>query len=135
MVELAASLDDLADEEPRTIAASVAGAVLLGIYASWMFADLLPRWLVFGVTLLAGGYGLLAFDARSERLRAGLYAFAALLLSTPVVLVLPDALYADEFGVSAVSLVFTTVNVLLLVVFAVLAAIVGGVGYWLGGTE
>lgn len=121
------------EAEPKDVAVSVVAAALLGIYATWITADFLPRWLVFGFVLVAGGFSLLTQDTRRARLQNALYALAGLLVLTPILLVLPDVLHADTLGVSALSLAFTVANLLLFVVFAVLAAVSAGVGYWAGG--
>lgn len=120
------------ETEPKAVVTSVVVAALLGGYASWIAADLLPRWLVFGFVLVVGSYGLLTQDLRQARLQSALYTFAGLLFLTPILLVLPDVLHADTLGVSASSLAFTTANLLFFVVFAIFAAVFAGLGYWIG---
>lgn len=115
-------------------AAVTAGCTLvLAGYASWIAADALPRWLAFLAVALGAGYALLRVDDRRTRVGTAAYALAGLLALTPVALIVPDALWADELGVSALSMVLTTGNAILVVVFLALAAAVGYLGYRFGG--
>jgi hypothetical protein len=119
----------MADLDRTDIAISTAGAVALAVYSSWMAADFLPRWVVFAIVVLGSGYLLLAQTDRGARIGYTAYALTGLLVVTPLVLVLPDAVYADTFGVSALSLVFTTANLLVFLVFLLLGGVVAGVSY------
>ena len=121
-----------ADLEATGVAVSVATAAVLGAYAAWITADLLPRWVAFGLVAVVAGYLLAGKPTNRARLRYAADTFAGLLLLTPVLVVLPDALGADRMGVDAVSLVATTANAILFVAFAILAAVVAAVGHLLG---
>lgn len=120
------------ETEPVTVAGAIVAAGLLGVYAAWIAADILPRWLTAALVLVGGGYGLLRQETRRARLQNVLYAVAGLLLLTPVLMILPDAIQADAFGVGVLSIVFMTANVVLFVVFGVVAALVAGVARKVG---
>lgn len=122
------------ETEPVTVAGAIVAAGLLGMYAAWIAADILPRWLTAALVLVGGGYGLLRQETRRARLQNVLYAVAGLLLLTPVLMILPDAIQADAFGVGVLSIVFMTANVVLFVVFGVVAALVAGVARKVGET-
>lgn len=122
------------ETEPVTVAGAIVAAGLLGIYAAWIAADILPRWLTAALVLVGGGYGLLRQETRRARLQNVLYAVAGLLLLTPVLMILPDAIQADAFGVGVLSIVFMTANIVLFVVFGVVAALVAGVARKVGET-
>jgi len=119
----------MANLDRTDIAISTAGAVALAVYSSWMAADFLPRWVVFAIVVLGSGYLLLAQTDRGSRIGYTAYALTGLLVVTPLVLVLPDVVYADTFGVSVLSLVFTTANLLVFLVFLLLGGVVAGVSY------
>jgi hypothetical protein len=121
-----------ADLDRTDIAISIAGAVALAVYSSWMAADFLPRWVVFAIVVLGSGYLLLAQTDRRARIGYTAYVLAGLLVVTPLVLVLPDAVYADTFGLSALSLVFTTANLLVFLVFLAVGSVVAGISYRYG---
>lgn len=133
---MATRTDSLTDveTEPVAVATALGGAVLLALYAAWIAADFLPRWLTAGLVAIGAGYGLLRQGTPRARLQNVLYAFAGLLLLTPVLLVLPDAVNADAYGVGVLSIVFTTANVLVFVAFAVVAALIAGIAYKAGET-
>lgn len=118
-----------ADVDPAVVAASLGYAAVLGAYASWIAADLLPRWLVLGLSIAGVGYLLYGRQTVRGRRAYAAYVLAGLLVLTPVLLVLPDAIYADRMGVGALWLVVTTTNALLFVVFAAVAALVAFAGY------
>jgi hypothetical protein len=121
------------DVEPRTVAVSVAGAALLGLYGASAAAGVLPRWLVFGAIVLAGGYRLLGLPSDRVRLQYSLYGLAGLLVVTPVLLAVPDALRADTMaGVGIVTMVFRIGNLILLGGFSVVGSVFAGLGYWVG---
>lgn len=122
------------ETEPVTVAGAIVAAGLLGMYAAWIAADILPRWLTAALVLVGGGYGLLRQETRRARLQNVLYAVAGLLLLTPVLMILPDAIQADAFGVGVLSIVFMTANIVLFVVFGVVAALVAGVARKVGET-
>jgi len=115
------------------LARATAGAFLLGSYASWIAADVLPRVLAFIVAAVAIGYLLFTTHGRRRQAAVGCYVLAGLLVLTPVCVVLPDVLSASVYEVSAASMVFTIANLLLFVPFAVAATIVTYVAYRLDG--
>lgn len=110
------------------VAIATVGAVVLGLYATWITADLVSRWLVFAVVVLGAGYLLLDQPDRRGAIAYAAYVLAGLLAATPILLAIPDVLAADQFGVGPVALVTTTANAILLVVFLALAAVVGYAG-------
>lgn len=114
-------------------AATVAGAVPLALYATWIAADLLARWFVFPVVAVGAGYALSVRPTVREQASYACYALAGLLAVTPVFVVLPDVLSAGEYGTSTSSLLFTLGNLFLVVLFALLAALVAYVGYRVDG--
>ncbi|MDZ7687350.1 MAG: hypothetical protein U5J64_01280 [Halobacteriales archaeon] len=115
--------------DARTVATAVVGGLVLGAYAMWITADLLPRALTFiFVTLGVGGILYRRADGREQLVYAG-YVLAGLLFLTPIMMILPDVLSAGTYGVSALSLVFVTVNIVLFVVFLILAAVVAFLSY------
>jgi len=115
--------------EIKFIAGVVLGGLLLGAYAMWITADLLPRALTFiFVAVGVGGMLYRREDGREQLVYAG-YVLAGLLFLTPIMMILPDVLAAGTFGVSALSLVFVTVNIVLFVVFLILAVVVAYLSY------
>lgn len=117
-----------AEFDATTAAVALGGAALLGAYAAWVAADFLPRWLTFGLVALVAGYRLFDQPTHRARARYAAYVLAGLLLLTPVLVVLPDALHADRMGVGTLRLVATTANAILFAVFALLAALVALAG-------
>jgi hypothetical protein len=122
------------ETDPTAVVTALVGAGLLGLYAAWIAADFLPRWFTVGLVVLGAGYGLLRQETPRPRLQNALYVLAGLLLLTPVFLVLPDAVNADAFGVGVLSIVFTTMNVVVFLAFALVAALVAGAAYQAGET-
>jgi hypothetical protein len=111
------------------------GSLVLGLFAAWIAADLLPRLLTFLAVAGATGYRLFATAAVRRQAAIACKVLAGLLVVTPLFVVLPDVLSADTYGVSAMSMVVSIANLLLFVPFALAAAIVAYVAYRLeGGT-
>lgn len=123
----------LADLDAGHAAATLVGAVLLGLYAAWMTADLLARWLVVPLVAVAAGYALARRPTTRGKAIYVCAVLAALLALTPVTIVLPNVLSAGAYGASPWSLALTTGNLFLVVLFAVPAALVAYVGYRLAG--
>lgn len=122
-----------ADLDAGHLAGVAVGAVLLGAYAAWIAADLLARPLAFLVVAAGAGYVLAGKpDRRSQAVYAG-YVLAGLLLLTPVLMVLPDALSGGTYGPGALGMVLLVGNLLLLVLFAIPATVVAYVAYRLDG--
>jgi hypothetical protein len=119
------------DVERGHLVRVVLGAVVISLYAVWMAADLIARWLLFPVVAVLAGYLLFERDTAHEQTIFVGYAFAALLLVTPLLLFFPDV--TGDFDRSLSSLLFTTANVLLFVLFAVVAGTVTYVTYRLDG--
>ena len=105
----------------------VVGALVVSLYATWMAADLVGRWLLFPVVAVVAGYLLHQRDTSREQLVFVGYTLAGLLVVTPVVVVLPDAVAG--FDVGATTMLFMTSNALLFVLFALLAAVVAAVTF------
>lgn len=111
---------------------AIGGLVLAG-YASWMAADIVARWLVFVVALVAGGYLLSTRETTRSKIVYTIYALAVFVAVTPVMIVLPDVLSASTYGVGALDFAFMTVHGLLVLLFVILAALVAYVGYRVDG--
>jgi len=107
----------------------VFGGLLLGAYATWITADILPHALTFiFVGVGVGGTLYRREDIREQLVYAG-YVLAGLLFLTPVMMILPDLISAGVYGVGAFELLFMTMNLVLFVVFAVPAALVAFLSY------
>lgn len=119
--------------DATTVAVAVGGGLVLGLYASWMAADLVARWLVFLVVAVGAGYAL--FDQPDVRAQVayGCYVLAGLLVLTPILMLFPDVLSGSEYGVGAVGMAAQLANLILLLVFGLLAAIVAYAGYRASG--
>ncbi|MDZ7731621.1 MAG: hypothetical protein U5K37_12970 [Natrialbaceae archaeon] len=92
--------------DPKLIAGTVVGAVLLGLYAAWIAADLLARWLTFGIVAIGAGYVLFSKEEIRGQFVYAAYVFAGLLVLTPVFMVMPDVLSAEAYGRTATELIF-----------------------------
>lgn len=113
--------------DPRHLSRVVLGAVVLALYATWMAADLVARWLLFPVVALLAGY--LLYERRSahdQTVFVG-YALSILLVLTPILFVVPDITGGFDAGLS--SLVFTVSNLMVLILFGILAAVVAYATY------
>lgn len=109
------------DLEPGHLARTVLGALALALYAAWMAADILPRWLSIPFVAVIGGYLLVDRDPHGQVVYLG-YAFGALLVLTPILMILPDV--RGDFGEAAATMAFMTANLLLLVLFLIPAVLV-----------
>lgn len=113
-----------------TTAMVVGFAAVLGLYASWMVADFGVRFPAFLVTAVALGYLLYGQATRRTVLAGGLYSLAGLLVLTPVVYELSFVAESGRPGVgSPWQHVLSTADLLLVVVFLVLAAVPALVAY------
>lgn len=121
---------DSIETDPWHLSRVGLGTLGVAVYATWMAADVLARWLTFPVVAVLAGFLLVDRDAHEQLVFLG-YAFAGLFVLTPVLMVLPDAL--GEFGEGATTMVFMTANLLLVVLFAVPAAVLAYVTYRLDG--
>lgn len=119
----------------REVGRLLVGASVLGGYAAWAGADLLPRWLAFLVVALSAGY-LLASNAtaRAQMVVVG-YGLATLLAVTPALMILPDVLSAGSYGVALGDVVFLRWNLYLFVVFFVPALVVAALTARLDGRD
>lgn len=127
------SLD--ASVETQHIAAATVCALVLASYATWITADLTARWLIFPAILLIAGYFLVQqADQRAQVVFLG-YGMAVLVALTPIFMILSDVLSAGTYGRSPASMVVTTMNLLFILLFAVLAGIIAyGTYRYDGGT-
>ncbi len=112
---------------PGHVGGVVLGALAVSLYATWMAADLVGRWLLFPVVAVVAGYLLHQRETGREQLVFVGYTLAGLLVVTPVVVVLPDAVAG--FDVGATTMLFMTSNALLFVLFALLAGVVAAVTF------
>lgn len=114
---------------------AVGGALILAWYATWITVELLARWIVFPLVALLAGYLLYQQDTGHDQGVYFGYRLAVLVLVTPLFLVLPDVLGADAYGVGGLTLLVTYTNILLAIVFAILAGIIAYLTYrYDGGT-
>lgn len=95
-----------------------------------MAADLVPRWLLFPVVAVLAVFLLYERTAAHEQAVFVGYALAAMLATTPFVMVVPDV--TGGFG-AGLSMVFTTANLLVFVIFVLVAGVVGYGTYRLDG--
>lgn len=107
----------------------VFGGVLLGAYATWITADVLPRALTFIFVAVGVGGTLYRREEPREQLVYAGYVLAGLLFLTPVMMILPDLISAGAYGVGALELLFMTMNLVLFVVFAVPGVVVAYLSY------
>jgi hypothetical protein len=120
-----------ATSERRHLSRAVLGAAVVSLYAVWMAADLVARWLLFPVVAVLTGYLLYEQPtARAQTVFVG-YAVAVMLVVTPILMIVPDL--TGGFDASPSSRLFTTANVVLSVLFVVVAGVVAYVTYRLGG--
>lgn len=125
------SVDLDADLDPRHVAGVVVGALVLALYASWMAADIVGRWLIFPVVALLTGYYLYLRDEPGDKGVFFGYSLAGMMVLTPILMVVPDLTGSFEGGTPAIGLA----NVVILVIFLIPAAIVAYVTYrYSGGT-
>lgn len=113
-----------------TTAIVVVLALVCGVYASWLLADFglrLPALVVVG---LVCGVVFYARPTRAGVLATGLYALAALVALTPVMLDLAFVLAADPYGIADPwPFVLSLADLLFLVVFVLLALLLAGVAF------
>lgn len=112
--------DSDGDVDPRHLAGVTLGAAVIALYASWMAADLVARWLTIPIVLVIAGSRLYGREGIGEKLAFVGYTLAALLALTPVLIILPDVL--GDFTESPAEMALTVSNALLVVVFVFLAA-------------
>lgn len=119
--------DSTSDVDLHHLSRAVLGAVVISLYAVWMAADLVARWLLFPVVAVLAGYLLFERStAHAQTVFVG-YAFAVMLVVTPVLLFIPDL--TGGFDASPSTMLFTTANVVLLLLFAIVAGIVAYATY------
>ena len=126
MNEQQASTLDSIEMEPWHLVRVGLGALGVAVYATWMAADVLARWLTFPVVAVLAAILLVDRDPHEQFVFLG-YAFAGLFVLTPVLMILPDAL--GDFGEGAATMVFVTANLLLVALFAIPAAVLVYVTY------
>lgn len=118
-----------------TIAVVVVISLALGWYGSWLAADLGLGTVVFVLGAALSAYGLYRQPSRRAVVVVGLYALAALLVATPVLLNLPFVLVAGSYGVSdPAAFTMRLSDAIFLLVFVILAAVPGGLA-WRLSTE
>lgn len=131
MSDPAAGLGPASPRDRRHAARAVLGAAVLALYAAWMAADVVPRWLLLPVVALLAGIVLYRRRSADEQAAYLGYALALLLLLTPVVVVLPDL--TAGFAASPATMVLMASNLLLVVVFGLAAALVAYLTYRVDG--
>lgn len=117
------------DLDPLTAYALGLGALLVGLAAAWIAADVLPRWLTLPVVTLGVGYWLVVPIDDTDRLARWLYALAGLVAVAPVVLILPALRRSGDLGVGWGTLLFAEHVLLTFAVFWVVAAVVAALGW------
>lgn len=117
---------------PGTTGLVVVLAALLAWYASWLTADVGLGTVAFVLVAVVAAYGLYRQPTRRGVLVAGLAALAVLLVATPLFLNLPFALAAGAYGIEdAAAFTLTQADLVFVVAFVVLAAVPGGIAWWL----
>ncbi len=118
---------------PGTKLLVLALGVVVGLFASWLLADLGGRTISFLLFTAAGTYALYARPTRRDVLIRGLYSLALLLVLTPVMLNVTFLL--ADYGTGGITdpwrFVFTAADLLFLVVFSVFAAVPAGIAFLL----
>lgn len=111
--------------DTATTALVVVGGLALATVAAWIGADVLPRGPLFAGAFTGFAVFLYSRDHRRDVLSTALYALAALIALAPLGYELPYVLGTSD----AVAHVLTTTDLLLVVVFLVLAAVPALLGY------
>lgn len=127
------ALDRLGITHGHTPAATlgiVALASALGGYVAWLTADYGANTLVFLVAAVGSAYVLYLRADGWNALAVACYLFAAFVALTPVFLNLAYVVHGGQYGIGPlVPFVFSLANLVVLVVFVVLALIPAGVGF------
>jgi len=119
-----------------TTAITVIASVLLGWYAAWLAAGILPRLLVFPPAAVVVGVGVYRQPDARGVVASIFYALGALVVLTPVAIELPVLLTADMPGVTSPwARIVTMTNLKLFLGFALVGAILGAIGYSIRNAE
>ena len=119
-----------------TTAITVIASVLLGSYAAWLAAGILPRLLVFPTAAVLVGVGVYRQPNARSVVASLFYALGALVILTPIAIELPVLLTADMPGVTSPwARILTMANLKIFLGFALAGAISGAIGYYLHNTE
>jgi hypothetical protein len=119
-----------------TTAITVIASVLLGWYAAWLAAGILPRLLVFPPAAVLVGVGVYRQPDARGVVASIFYALGALVVLTPVAIELPVLLTADMPGVTSPwARIVTMTNLKLFLGFALVGAILGAIGYSIRNAE
>jgi len=119
-----------------TTAITVIASVLLGWYAAWLAAGILPRLLVFPPAAVVVGVGVYRQPDARGVVASIFYALGALVVLTPVAIELPVLLTADMPGVTSPwARIVTMTNLKLILGFALVGAILGAIGYSIRNAE
>ena len=115
-----------------TTAITVIASVLLGWYAAWLAAGILPRLLVFPPAAVLVGIGVYRQPDARGVVASIFYALGALVVLTPVAIELPVLLTADMPGVTSPwARIITMTNLKIFLGFALVGAIFGAIGYYI----
>ena len=119
-----------------TTAITGIASVLLGWYAAWLFAGILPRLLVFPPVAVLVGVGVYRQPNARGVVASLFYALGTLVMLTPVAIELPVLLAADMPGVTSPwARVLTMTNLKIFLGFALIGAILGAIGYYMKNAE
>lgn len=119
-----------------TTAITAIASVLLGLYAAWLAAGILPRLLVFPLAAVLTGVGVYRQPNARSVVASLFYALGALVILTPIAIELPVLLTADMPGVTSPwARILTTANLKIFLGFALVGAISGAIGYYLHNAE
>ena len=119
-----------------TTAITVVASVLLGLYAAWLAAGILPRLLVFPPAAVLVGVGVYRQPNARSVVASLFYALGALVVLTPIAIELPVLLTADMPGVTSPwARILTMTNLKIFLGFALVGAISGAIGYYLHNSE
>lgn len=117
------------DHAPGTLALVVLFALGIGVGLSWLLADLGLRLAALLAGWLGGGYWLYRKPDRRAVVVAGLYAVAALVALVPVAMNVTALAVAGGHGMRAGPFALSMVDVVVLVVFLVLAVVPAGMAW------
>ena len=119
-----------------TTAITVIASVLLGLYAAWLAAGILPRLLVFPPAAVLVGVGVYRQPNARSVVASLFYALGALVILTPIAIELPVLLTAGMPGVTSPwARILTMTNLKIFLGFALVGAILGAIGYYLHNAE
>ena len=116
----------------RSTVLAVVLALLCGVYAAWLLADLGLRWPALIATTAIAGVLFYSRRTPAAMLASACYGLAALVALTPIALDLAFVLAADGYGVTPWPFVLSLADLVFLGVFVVLALVLSAIGFVIG---